>query len=62
MTVTKQKRVPTIPLPVRYEGHLACPRCRGRLFFDGDELMCVACGYEYDPLSAPAGSGVLLRG
>jgi hypothetical protein len=45
----------TIPIPIRLNGQFACPRCRGRLFFDGDELVCVLCGYEHDvPLPAAA--------
>jgi hypothetical protein len=33
---------------MRCNGQFACPRCRGRLFFDGEELVCVTCGYEHD--------------
>jgi hypothetical protein len=36
--------------PPRVErGQPHCPRCDGRLLFDGAELLCLACGYEYVP-------------
>lgn len=30
---------------------LACPRCEGRLLYDGIELVCLLCGYERYPES-----------
>jgi uncharacterized protein (DUF983 family) len=47
MTTKEQQTVKTIATPIRFDGRYGCPRCRGRLFFDGDELVCVVCGYEY---------------
>lgn len=62
MATKAQRFAQTVPAPIRFEGQLGCPRCRGRLFFDGDELVCVACGYEYDPGSAAAMTRQLGRG
>jgi ribosomal protein L37E len=28
---------------------IACPRCEGRLLYDGIELVCLLCGYERYP-------------
>lgn len=55
MTTELQASTETIHAPLRYSGHYACPRCRGRLFFDGEELVCVTCGYEHDPSAALSG-------
>jgi len=46
-TQTDQARSKHIDTP-RLRGHrLHCPRCEGRLMFDGDEYVCVSCGYEF---------------
>jgi DNA-directed RNA polymerase subunit RPC12/RpoP len=45
MTTTTEPRQIEHP---RLRGHrLHCPRCESRLMFDGDEHLCVACGYEF---------------
>lgn len=45
MTTTTEPRQVEHP---RLQGHrLHCPRCASRLMFDGDEYLCVACGYEF---------------
>lgn len=34
-----------IAAPRQSHGHAVCPRCVGRLFFDGEDLVCLRCGY-----------------
>jgi hypothetical protein len=47
--------------PVMRDGRPVCPRCSSRLLYDGAEMVCVACGYEYSPpdqeLAAFLGAG-----
>ena len=43
-----------IAAPGLAAGVLACPRCRTRLFTEGDELICVMCGYEYEGIDLVA--------
>ncbi|MFA7249818.1 MAG: hypothetical protein WC273_09340 [Dehalococcoidia bacterium] len=46
-------RPPSTEVPSHVEAPLLedarpfCPRCRAPLRFDGEDLFCVACGYEY---------------
>lgn len=35
--------------PRLQRGRPHCPRCEARLLYDGEELLCLACGYEYSP-------------
>lgn len=46
-----------VQTPVRHDGHFGCPRCQGRLLFDGDDFVCVVCGYEHEPITALGRSG-----
>ncbi len=46
MTTATPPRPAHIELPDRRGHRLHCPRCEARLLFDGDEYLCVACGYE----------------
>ncbi len=41
--------VAEIQRPELRKGRLHCPRCAARLLYDGEELLCLACGYEYLP-------------
>jgi predicted amidophosphoribosyltransferase len=44
-----EAEVPQIVPPRQRDGRLLCPRCDARLLFDGEELLCLACGYEFVP-------------
>lgn len=34
------------PKPPRVRPGLTCPRCRGRMMREGDELLCITCGHR----------------
>lgn len=45
---TEITRPARIARPLMSEGGAArCPRCEARLLYDGAELVCITCGYEY---------------
>jgi ribosomal protein L37E len=49
-----------IASPAVVAGRMTCPRCGTGLSYDGEELVCITCGYEHDltpdlrRLSAPS--------
>ena len=52
MNTTDELFAQAVPTPLRLDGKLLCPRCRSWLLFDGDELLCVLCGYEHETAAA----------
>jgi len=37
---------------------MRCPRCRGRMFQEDDEVVCISCGYSGGALPKPSAPSV----